>query len=165
VRDLLRAQQLAPHSIEVLQNLAHVYSEHLDDPKRAIAALDRLLTINPTFEHALLGRGVLHAREGDIDAALEDLNTATRANGKLTPASLYQAACVKAQILTHADDGETIRRWKQDAFAFLATSIQQGYGADLFESDKDLAPLRADPRFKSLLATVRASRKLRHDPW
>ena len=165
VRDLLQAQRMAPNSIEVLQNLAHVYSEHLNDSQKAIEALDRLLTLNPNYEQALLGRGVLHAREGEIDLALEDLNAAARASGRLLPSSLYQAACIYAQLLTYSDDAETKLKWQQDAMAYLTTSIQQGYGANLFESDKDLLSLRNDPRFQSLLTAVRASRRLRQDQW
>jgi eukaryotic-like serine/threonine-protein kinase len=165
VRDLLQAQRLAPQSIEVLQNLAHVYSEHLNDSTKAIETLDRLLTLSPEYEHALLGRGVLHAREGNIDAALDDLRTAARASGSLMPSSLYQAACIYAQILTYSDDVKAKTRWQQNAMACLTTSVQQGYGANLFETDKDLSSIRNDPRFQSLLTTVRASRTLRQVQW
>lgn len=161
LRDLLHAQKLSPSSIEVLQNLAHIYSEHLDQPEQAIEALDRLLSINPAFEPALLGRGVLKARAGQTDAALEDLRTATQASTRLTPASLYQAACIYAQLLPHSENDDRINHWKRDAFAYLSTALQQGYGADIIESDPDLSPLASDARFVSILSTVHSARALR----
>ncbi len=156
LRDLLHAQRLSPDSIEVLQNLAHVYSDHLDNPNEAITTLNRLLEINPEFELALVGRAVLHARCGHVYAALEDLDDATDAKGKLMPSSLYQASCVFAQFLNHSEEVEEIDRWKNNAFGYLSAALQQGFGANVFESDPDLAPLRQDERFQNAVAIIRA---------
>lgn len=161
LRDLLHAKELSPDSIEVLQNLAHVYSEHLDQPEKAIESLDHLLKISPVFERALLGRGVLKARAGQIDAALEDLRLATESRARLQPASLYQAACIYAQILPHSDSSERVAQWKRDALAYLSTALQQGYGADIVDSDHDLLPLASDSRFLSILSTVHCARALK----
>ncbi len=160
LRDLLHAQRLAPNSIEVLQNLAHVYSEHLDEPEKAIASLDRLLEIKPEFELAIMGRAVLHARNGDSDAALHDIESVIDAKGKLLPSSLYQAACVFALLLTHSDDDPDSVRFKNNAFAYLSAALQKGYGAEFFETDQDLAPLKDDVRFQNAVSLVRSGRSL-----
>ncbi len=156
LRDLLHAQRLSPNSVEVLQNLAHVYSEHLQESENAISALNRLLEINPEFEQAMLGRAVLHARSGNTDAAIKDLDNAKDVKIELSPPSLYQAACVFAQLLTHSDRDEETDRWKNNAFGYLSAAFQTGYGAQLFESDPDLSPLREDARFQSAQSIIRA---------
>jgi eukaryotic-like serine/threonine-protein kinase len=160
LRDLLDAQRIAPTSTDVLQNLAHVYSEHLNEPEKAIASLDRLLDVSPGFELALLGRAVLHARKGNRNAALRDLKTAMDAKGDLKASSFYQAACVFSLLLTHSNDERDVVDLKNDAFMYLSAALQRGYGSDILESDPDLVSVRDDDRFYAAVATVRSGRNL-----
>ena len=48
-----------PLSTVALQNIAHVLSERLDSPERAIEALSEALSIRPSDTLARAGRGVL----------------------------------------------------------------------------------------------------------
>jgi serine/threonine protein kinase/tetratricopeptide (TPR) repeat protein len=154
--DLNLAQRIDPTSVLVLQNRAHLLSEHFGDVQQAIECLDQLLLFHPTSEAALLGRAVLQARQGDRVAALHDLETAADRVPQWSPASLYQAGCthslLAAATATEPDAAAASRR---QALQYLSQAIQRGYGGELLETDPDLESLRSDPMFNHLLQTTR----------
>ncbi len=97
-------------------------------------------------------------------AALADSGTARLARGqgleaiasfedrlRLVPAATlrYDLACAYARL------GRLPEAWEQ-----LSRTVEEGWDApDRLEQDPDLAPLRADPRFGSLIARARSSRE------
>jgi tetratricopeptide (TPR) repeat protein len=160
--DLAIAAELEPTSIRVLQNKAHVLSEHFGRSDEAIECLSGVLNLAPASEKALLGRAVLHAREGNEDAALADLDEAKRRIPRLTPASVYQAACVHALLARHAperDASHDVTQLRRSALRWLSQAIQRGYGGPLLRDDPDLQALHGDPAFESLVQTVRIGGK------
>ncbi len=74
--DLLRALQIDPNHLETRQNLAHLYAEKLGDPKKSIEQLDQLVKLDASNPMRWSGRGVVLAREGRLDGALDDLSHA-----------------------------------------------------------------------------------------
>lgn len=158
--DLIAAERIDPRSTTVLQNKAHVLSEHLQRRDDAIESLNEVLRIDPLHEKAKCGRAVLLARNGDRKDALDDLRELQEDHVRLSPASLYQIACAHALLAdrrdrsadpveSDPDDSEADHR--ELAFHLLAKSLQRGYGGGMLTSDPDLASLRGDPRLNAMI--------------
>ena len=96
------------------------------------------------------GRGILYARLGQRELALRDAEETLRRDS--SPPRLYQVACIYA--LTSKDEPED----RAQAFQLLSSSLRQGYGFDLLESDDDLNNLRALPEFRRLVDAAKALR-------
>jgi tetratricopeptide (TPR) repeat protein len=134
-----------PRSLEALRNSAHVWAEHLKEPKPAIDALSRAIKLYPDCAPAVLGRGVLYARTGEREAAHADarlglkLNTSAEAN--------YQAACIYAlsSRQRRADADEAISR--------LFTALHLGFDREIARRDADLAAIRTHPDFARIVGT------------
>jgi regulator of sirC expression with transglutaminase-like and TPR domain len=75
----LHLQNALPREIigRMLDNLRELHRT-FDEPVLLRAVLDRVLLLRPDDLGALRERGVLHAREGRVDAALRDLETYLR---------------------------------------------------------------------------------------
>ncbi|MCG8648462.1 MAG: tetratricopeptide repeat protein, partial [Pirellulales bacterium] len=155
--DLQAAEKIDPTSPLVLQNQAHVLSEHLGQPGRAIECLTRLISHHPSLEKAIFGRAVLYARTGKRDLALGELDWAEKHLPHWTAASLYQAACVHALLCRSSssqEQSEAEMTSRHSAFQYLSQALQDGYGADLLDSDPDLVALRDDDSFRVLREAV-----------
>jgi eukaryotic-like serine/threonine-protein kinase len=149
--DFDAALRLNPWSRNAAQNKAHVLAEKLGRTGEAVAVLDRLVERYPDFVPARAGRGVLLARLGQRERALQDAGEALRRDtGAL---NLYQAACVYA-LTSRQEPGDRL-----EAFRLLARALKTGFGADLLETDPDLASLRHLPEFRGLVELARAFRK------
>ncbi len=142
--DLTQARTLEPTSPQVLQNMAHVQSEHLHQVDEAIQSLSLLLTADPSIEQAWAGRSVLYARQRSAVKALADVEQLRSRFPKLMPASRYQIACVHALIADQRPES------RSDAIRFLAGAIRVGYGTELLDSDPDLENIREMDDFKIL---------------
>lgn len=151
--DFEQALQLNPRSADGLQNKAHVLAEKLGRPKDALAALDTLVELYPDSVKARSGRGVIHARLGDRELALRDIEETLQRDA--SPPRLYQVACIYAlNSQQHPED-------RVQAFQYLSSALRRGYGFNLLETDPDLNPIRALPEFRRL---VDAARMLRPAP-
>jgi tetratricopeptide (TPR) repeat protein len=157
VADFDEALKLNPSSISALQSKAHVVGERLGDASGAIEIMQRVVALRPAFAEGHSSLAVLRARLHRLDpaqgpAALADVQTALS-----LPATdgvvMYQAACVHA-ILAPAGVGSIER-----AFALLAGALTDGFGHDELPEDPDLANLRGDPRFATLLNFSRLPRR------
>lgn len=138
------------------QNRAHVLSEFLGRRQDAIQVLTEMLQRDPNYAPALTGRAVLHARAQHKDLALADLEQCHRLN----PSSQihYQIGCVYALLATGADAKEM-----QDlAMKHLAKALAPGYGGNQLATDPDLANLRANLTFTTILNGVSTIQKVAH---
>ena len=87
--------------------------------------------VNLTFRQLEAVREV--ARNGTVAKAAEVLH--------VTPAALTSR--------THPDD-------RTEALRLLALVLRAGFGHDRLASEPDLAPLRQDPRYRTLIEAVQA---------
>ena len=143
--DFRTALQWDPTSREAAQNAAHVQSEYLTQPREAIRTLDGLLRHWPHDCDAQLGRAVLHARLGNVSAALRDVATASESTPELSGQHLFQVGCVHALLAERQAPSRT------EALHWLERALKAGFGADLLERDADLALIRRDVAFRQLV--------------
>lgn len=148
--DFEQALRVNPRSLDALQNKAYVLAEKLGKNQQALEALDRALALYPDSVKARSGRGILYARLGQREPALRDAEESLRRDSG--PPRLYQVACIYA--LTSKDEPTD----RTQAIQLLSSSLRQGYGFNLLESDDDLKNLRALPEF---LRMVEAAKTLR----
>jgi eukaryotic-like serine/threonine-protein kinase len=149
--DFERALRFNPHSRRALQNQASVLAERLGQPAKAIEKLDRLLELHPESALALAGRGVLHARLQECQAAHRDAQAAL-ARDRTAPL-MYQVAGIYALTSRqHPDD-------RQEAMRLLSAALNKGYGSDLLDKDADLDPLRGHEEFARLVQAAKELRK------
>jgi serine/threonine protein kinase/tetratricopeptide (TPR) repeat protein len=141
--DFDRALDRSPHYLPALENRAHVLAERLGRAEEAVQVLDHAVILYPEYGRARAARGVLLARLGEREAALQDAREALALDD--SPATLYQVAGVYA--LTSRQKPDDRRR----AFPLLAAALRHGFGYDVIGTDRDLDPIRDDPQFRHLL--------------
>jgi serine/threonine protein kinase/Flp pilus assembly protein TadD len=145
--DFRQARRLNPADRTAAQNILHVLCDRLHEEKEAIDLLDELLASNPRDERALATRAVLHARQGDVEAAIADAEASLSLNGD--PRATFQAACVYSQI------SRTQATYQSKALELLARSL--GANPQLAAraaGDPDLDPLRSAEAFRRILAAA-----------
>ena len=148
--DVEEALKLNPEFMFGLQLKAHVLAERVGRPADALAVLDRAVALFPEYVPARAGRGVLLARVGKRDAAIQDAKDALLRDTKAP--NLYQVACIYALTSqTHPDD-------KREAFKLLWSALTAGFGRDIVDTDSDLDPLRKDPEFSRLVQSAKVAR-------
>ena len=109
--------------------------------------LDQVTKRFPDLPAPRATRGVCRARVGQRDAAHQDANFALRLAGN-SGEIVYQAARIHALTSrSHAGD-------RQEAFRLVTLALRLGFGHDRLTKEPDLKPLRADPRFRQLVAAV-----------
>jgi len=151
--DFEQALELYPHSTMTLRNKAHVLAEHLEKPQDALAALDAVVAAAPKDAAAWSGRGVLRARLGQRDAALDDAQQALARTRD--PLLTYQAACIFAQT------SRTAPADAAQAVQLLAVAWQGRPDlVQLAERDPDLHPLTDCAEFNGALDAARTLVKL-----
>ncbi len=143
-QDLESALKISPTASIVLQNLAHVESEYLNDLSASRSALDLILENDLENELALAGRAVLLGRLGQVEECLEDLERLAQKQSKLTASTLYQMGCAHA-LISSKRQGSDIQ-----AATLLAQALRRGYGAEVLSTDKDLIALQDNPTFVAL---------------
>jgi len=163
--DFQQALVLDPHSTVALQNIAHVLSERLHRNDEALAAMDRLVEMNPDDQRARANRGVLRARLGRRAEAIADAEASAR--GQASAPTIYRVACIYALLAGKSEGGDTERGdternnphdgLRKQAVKWLGKSLraQPALVATALR-DQDLAALRDDPTFRRLLGAARA---------
>lgn len=142
--DFEAALKLDPRSRSALQNRAMVLSEYLGRTEEAIATLDRVVTLDPGFVPARVGRGVLLARLGRRQEAIRDAEASLR--GDTAAETIYRVACIYALTSRLAPDD------RPRAFGMLATALsQESSWAEVARTDPDLDPIRDQSSFRELL--------------
>jgi serine/threonine protein kinase/Tfp pilus assembly protein PilF len=148
--DVEAALQINPHSRFGLQMQAHILGEHLHRDADALKALNRAIELYPDHVPVRAGRGVLLARQGERQRALDDAREALLRDNK--PPNLYQVACIYA--LTSKQNAEG----RLQALQLLRSALRGGFGLDLIDTDNDLDPLREQAEFRQLQDIAKAWR-------
>jgi tetratricopeptide (TPR) repeat protein len=139
--------QKYPNSKPLLQNLVHVNGDRLNRPNVALNYADQLVALSPNDSSALASRAVIHARKGNIEAALRDGEHA--AAGHPTALTSLQLACVYSIVSqTKPEGAQQAVRHLQRA---LASDPKLGRRA---ATDSDLAALQTNSEFKAILAAA-----------
>ena len=145
--DLQMALEMNPRSRKALQNIAHLLSDRLGRPDDAIQVLDCMLELNPRDATALAGRGVLRARRGQRDAALQDGREALKSDRAAQ--TVYQVACIFAQTSkVSEDDAPEAVRLLRDALRRELRWVR------LAPQDPDLDPVVQRPDFREAIAAA-----------
>ncbi len=151
--DFESALELDPTASQAWHNQAHVYSEVLDQPQQAINALNSCLQFDANDTMALAGRGVLRARLGSKESALQDAERLLAM--PLDAITRYQAACIYA--LCAAEDAALHAR----ALKLLAESLREDpHLADLLDEDPDLNAINGGPVFQRMASAIGVLREL-----
>jgi tetratricopeptide (TPR) repeat protein len=150
VADYDRALAQSPRSPDALRSKAAVLADNLNQPKEAVAILDRLLELYPTYTEGRAARAVYGARTGDAKRSTKDVEVVLAEEP--TPFRLYQMAGVYAQLAKADRTGAA----KQQALQLLAKAFRTGFEQfGIVDTDPDLDPVRADGDFKALVEHAR----------
>ncbi len=143
--DFQQALELNPLSVLALKNVVHVTADRLQRSEEALAALDDWIEIEPKNAHALVGRAVLYARQGDRASSLRDLEAALTASQE--PVIAFQAA--GALALSAAKNNHDAER----GLALLSQAIDcDPRLLARATSDPDIAALRKAAGFQRIFA-------------
>ncbi len=124
-----------------------------------IGFLTQALQARPGFNEARRSRAVLLARKGDWEHAGQDINWCLERE-PTSGDTFYAAACVAAIA---AEESPSPRALSQ-AFTLLRRALEYGVPSARAAADPDLAAIRRDPRFGSLMTRFAASgRREMHD--
>ncbi len=151
--DLASAIAIDPMDNTARHNQAHIHSEILGNPRRAIDVLSQCLQIDPNDSFALAGRGVLLARDGQAALAVQD--AARLLEMPLDATTRYQVACIYALCVP------TDASLSDKAIQILATSLREDPAIeDFLDTDPDISSVRESAHFvrlKAAIATFRES--------
>jgi serine/threonine protein kinase/Flp pilus assembly protein TadD len=149
--DFEHALKIDPRSRDGLQNKAVVLADYLNQPKEAVATMDRLLELYPHHVEARAGRGVYLARLGEVERAKRDAADCLR--DEPTAYRFFQMAGLYAQLSRKDTDGNC----RREAFRLLALAVRNGFAnLALMAKDTDLDPIRNSDEFKTLSDHARA---------
>lgn len=143
--DFDEALALDPDFLPALRDRASVLAERLNRPADAVAALDRVLDLNPDAADDRAGRAVLLARLGKRAEARADAELAAASDNPLT---LYQAA--SATLLA----GETREHTARGLTLLRAVLRKDPTWAKAMPTDPDLKGVHGDPAFRDLVAAA-----------
>ena len=149
IQDFERALEFNPKSDPAYNNIAHVYSEILDDSETAIKFMDKAIEFNSANPKLIAARGVLHGRTGKRPLAIADAETALRFDG--SPDTLYRVAGIYAQ---------TSKAEPQDASMAISLFAQAAFNDPglvlrMMKTDPDLEPLTDKQAFNSLVDAIK----------
>lgn len=145
-RLFLQASVVNPADYQSLSHLSRAYEtmgrkdNALEARTKSAEILDRHIQMNPDDARALIFGAISMVEQGNRDRAIQWIERALDVSGE-EPFMLYNAACAYALL------GETGR-----ALDFLERAVALGWGDRAWiQHDSDLASLRNDPRFTSLM--------------
>ncbi len=142
---LEKAVKLNPNDPRVWRNLGDAYrfgrrpAEAPPCFRKAIDLVERQLSVDPANTEALANLALYWAKLGDRSRALAALGRALAGAG--VNANTHFNACI---VLVLA--GKTPSAWEE-----VRKALDAGFSPELVRKEPELAPLRKDPRFLSLL--------------
>ena len=149
--DAILAQ--SPDHPQALYGRAQLLAEKGRDAE-AIRHLDRAIAARPGLLEARRCRAVLQARQGNLDAAREEIS-ACLAKAPDSGAVLYAAACVAAwearRSPANTAGGAARARARARALALLEKAFARGFGWATAAHDPDLVGVQGDAAFQRLL--------------
>lgn len=117
----------------------------------SLAFFTRAIQADAKLTEARRYRAIVHARLGDLTAAVKDVNWCLSRSSHSGPA-LYAAACVSSLAVTHLKKPAEKEAAKRLALQWLQKALKKGHGHKLVQTDPDLANLRKEPLFQKWLA-------------
>lgn len=172
-----RAEVVRREPADELSWIARAEARAGDDPKAALADVERALALNPLSAPGLQMKAHLCGeRLGDPAAALAALDRAVEHYPDLVPVRAGRAvhrARAGQRAAAHADAAEALTRDASapnlyqvgcvyaltakthpadrfKAVELIAAALRAGFGADLLATDADLDPIRGTAEFKAL---------------
>lgn len=142
--DFRQALQINPQSLPALRNIAYVLAERLDKNDEALVAMHRIVELAPRDVDARASRGVLTARAGDREQAIQDARFARRESTDAR--TTYKVASIYALTARRAPADAA------EAISALAESLRRDAGLhELARRDGDLDAIRAQSQFAQLI--------------
>ncbi len=148
IEDFERALKINPRSATACNNIASVYSEILDDTESGIEFMNQAIEIDRVNPKFLAGRGVLLARTGKREPAIEDAETALRLDSSAD--TLYRVAGIYAQTSKiEAQD-------KKRAISLFAKAALKDPSLVLrmLRNDPDILPVSKDEAFSTIVNAI-----------
>lgn len=182
-----RALAVRAKAVQSADWLAVGWPKRYDNPKEALADIERALKLNPLSQPSLHAKAfILSKIEKKPEEAIATLDrlvsffpddaTALRLRGLLNARlGNRNRAIADAEATLELDSGRTALYQvaciysqtslvepedAKKALLLLAKALEQGYGNSLISHDEDLNPLRKDTRFQQLVTSTR-NRKTR----
>ncbi|HEY7329537.1 MAG TPA: protein kinase [Gemmataceae bacterium] len=149
--DFDRALDVNPRSLPALESKAHVLAEKLGRTAEALQVLDRAVEFHSESPPIRAARAVLLARLGKAQAARTEAQEALSLDS--SPQIAYQVSGAYALLSRQSPEDY------QKALELLTSSLRQGYGHNLLETDRDLDALRDKHPFQELLQATRTLRQ------
>ena len=140
--DFEKALALNPVCPLTLFNKACLLSDVMGRPREAVDVLTKVVELEPQLLDARFRRGILLARAGQRDKAVEDAERLILSEP--TPARYYDAASIYA--LTSRSKAQDSAR----ALQFLSHALRHGYGVNKYQTDDNLRPLANLKEFRVL---------------
>jgi tetratricopeptide (TPR) repeat protein len=159
--DFREAVRLNPREYEAHRNIAHVLAERLNQPAEALGVLNHLLEMTADDPLAWAGRGVLLARQGQVDGARRDAERALAI--RRDAVVLYQAACIHALCGDWGELSSTDERLRL-VLPLLSEALQIDPAlTDVALTDSDLKSVQSARPFQQVVAAAQLLR-LARDP-
>ena len=152
--DFEAALKANPRCLPALQNKAAVLADRPDRVEESVRAFDRLLTLYPGSLAGRTGRGIVLARLGRREAALDDARAALVLDQGAE--TLYRASNIFAQTSKVAPED------RREAIRLLADGLRKDPSwLRVVPGDTDLDPIREEAEFRSLLDALSVVERLR----
>ncbi len=150
IADLEKALRLAPAHRGALQNLSHIYADVAPDPEKVSAVLEQFETRYPNDPLAPAARAVLAARDGQVDEARSQIETALAR--RRDAATYYQVASALALLAGKASEPGPLEAECIDKMQACLRQEPQWFG--VAANDPDFAKMMENKDFRRLLGAA-----------
>lgn len=157
--DAFRTAQIAePSNLAAWQNAAHVLSEQLKQPVKAIEEMDKLIALRPNQAGHYATRGILAARLGRTQSATNDAIKA----GQLLPKAMemLQIAGIYALLSQKTESTNREANISQSLDWLRRALLAEPQLARLAEQDMDLEAIHQEAKCKELILSAKTLNKM-----
>lgn len=146
------AWELNPHDAEALQSLAYLAMELKSDDS-ANKWLDLWIAAAPLQAAPLASRAVFYARQGKLEQAIVDYQSALRLRPK--PREQVQIASALVLMAEKTESADVKKTYTTQALTLLVKAVQSEWRlVSEVAQDADMKSIRGDSRFQSLVKTA-----------